>query len=251
MVLIAGVMVCVLVQIWRYQSHQKSPPKVVFSQNARRAGKGDASVLWNLLAQHQEMHPLEQNVHEEDNYSSTQERERAATTDISEVIENEAPRTWKRACNCNQNAKATIESNIILHHILIDFSSKYHKIWSQIHGSSWSWYSFIPWISSYSSDPCEPWIFQLSSTQFMWTLDFSFLAPNTPHLPYLGYKFHLLNNTIHTPITQNNARPGLWIVSKWRRLDSYLSSLAHPPYQNSTSDLKIQHMIVTLYTSEQ
>jgi hypothetical protein len=149
------------------------------------------------------VHPLKQNVHEEDNYSSTRERERPTTTDVCQVIENEAPRTWKRACNCNQNAKATIESSIILHHISIDFSSNYHKILSQIHGTSWSWYSFIPWISSYSPDPCEPWIFQLFSTQFMWTLwtlDFSFLAPDTPHLPYLGYKFHLLNNTIHTPI---------------------------------------------------
>jgi len=65
-----------------------------------------------------------------------QERERPSTTDISQVIENEAPRTWKRACNCNQNTKATIESGIILHHISIDFCSNYHKIWSQIHGSS-------------------------------------------------------------------------------------------------------------------
>ncbi len=64
------------------------------------------------------------------------ERERPSTTDISQVIENEAPRTWKKACNCNQNTKATIESNIILHHISIDFSSNYHKILSQIHGSS-------------------------------------------------------------------------------------------------------------------
>lgn len=201
MVLIAGVMVCVLVQVWRYQSHQKSPPKVVFSQNARRAGKGDASVLWNLLAQHQEMHPLEQNVHEEDNYSSTQERERAATTDISQVIENEAPRTWKRACNCNENAKATIESNIILHHILIDFSSKYHEIWSQIHGSSWSWYSFIPWISSYSSDlvnlgsssslqpsscePCEPWIFHSwhPTPRISPTLDTNFTSSTIQSIP--------------------------------------------------------------------
>jgi hypothetical protein len=30
--------------------------------------------------------------------------------------------------------------------------------------------------------------------------------------------------------TQNNAGPGLWIVSKWRRLDSYLSFLAHRPF---------------------
>jgi len=43
-----------------------------------------------------------------------------------------------------------------------------------------------------------------SSTQFiwiLWTVDFSFLTTHTLHLPYLGYKFHLLNNTIHTPIT--------------------------------------------------